>query len=190
MVRLFNVSAWSPHPELTDGVVHLTSFRDGDAPTMVEWNHEADIARWFDFPPLPPERKHLDHVRGVIADWHEDYIAGSRIAWAVRHPTTGGLLGAVELRPREDGGADASYTTHPAHRRRGFATRALRLACVWAFDHGLDRVVVEYDARNVASAHVARAAGFVEIERRPGGMTYEHGESPGDSVIAELRPLS
>jgi hypothetical protein len=54
MVRLFNVSAWSPHPELTDGVVHLTSFRDGDAPTMVEWNHEADIARWFDFPPLPP----------------------------------------------------------------------------------------------------------------------------------------
>jgi RimJ/RimL family protein N-acetyltransferase len=48
-------------------------------------------------------------------------------------------------------------------------------------------VVLELDARNVASAGVARAAGFEEIERRSGGMTYENGGSPGEAVSMELR---
>ena len=185
-----DATGYGPQPELTDGVVLLTPFRAEDARTMVEWDHDPNIALWFDFPPLPPEHEHVEHVRGVIAQWHEDYAVGSRIAWAVRDPTNGRLLGSVELRPRQDGAADVSYATHPAHRGRGFATRALRLACAWAFDHGFARLVVEYDTRNVPSANVARGAGFVEIERRPGGMSYEHGGSPGDAVIAELRPLS
>ena len=117
--------AWGPQPQLTDGVVLLTRFREEDTRTIVEWDHDPDIARWFDFPPLPPEYEHLERVRGVIAAWHKDYAAGSRIAWAVRDPTTERPLGSVELRPREDGAADVSYATHPAQRGRGFATRAL-----------------------------------------------------------------
>lgn len=39
-----------------------------------------------------------------------------------------------------------------------------------------------------ASAGVAHSVSFVEIERRPGGMTYEHGGSSGDAVVVELRP--
>jgi RimJ/RimL family protein N-acetyltransferase len=59
--------------------------------------------------------------------------------------------------------------------------------CSWAVDHGFTHLVAEYDARNLASAGVARAAGFVEIDRRRGDMTYDHGGSPGDRIVAELR---
>lgn len=178
----------SSPPTLTDGVVLLTPFRVDDAPTMVEWDHDPEMSRWFDFPPLPPEAEHLASVGGVIARWRDEYEAGTTIPWAVRDPVSERLLGSVELRPRPDGGSDASYGTHPASRGRGIATRALRLASDWAFEHGFDRVVVEVDARNVPSARVAAAAGFVEIERRPGGMTYEHGGSPGDAIVMERRP--
>jgi len=45
---------------------------------------------------------------------------------------------------------------------------------------------VGYDARNIGSAHVARAVGFVEFERRPGESTYEaNGTTPGDLVLAQ-----
>jgi RimJ/RimL family protein N-acetyltransferase len=187
-VPVTNASHWGPQPELTDGVVTLTAFEEEDVPTMVEWDGDPEMARWFDFPPLPPEREHSDHVRGVIAAWHAEYQAGTRIPWAVTDMLTGRLLGSVELRPREDGGADVSYSTHPAHRRKGFATRALRLASSWALEHGFTHLVAEYDARNLESASVARGAGFVEIDRRRGEMTYEHGGSPGDRVVAERRP--
>src|SRR5262245_30191842 len=125
-----------PQPELTDCVVRLTPFLDEDAPMMVEWNHDPDIARWFDFAPLPSDSEHLEHVRRVIACWHDDYVAGSRIPWAVRDADTGHLLGQVELRPSTDGGAAAPYTTHPLHRGQGIPTRALRLACAWGFEQG------------------------------------------------------
>jgi RimJ/RimL family protein N-acetyltransferase len=181
--------AWGPQPILTDDILTLTSVLNEDAPAMAEWDRDPEIARWFDFPPLSEGSGHLDHVLGVIARWHQEYAAGARITWAVRDAQTSQLRGSVELRPRTDGGADASYTTHPAHRRRGIATRALLLACTWAFDEGgFERVIVERDARNVASGGEARAVGFVEIGRRPGGMTYEHGESPGEAAVMELRP--
>jgi RimJ/RimL family protein N-acetyltransferase len=182
-------NAWGPQPILTDDVVTLTPIESEDAPTMAKWDRDPEIARWFDFPPLPEESAHVEHVLGVITRWHQEYAAGTRAAWAVRDAQTTQLLGSVELRPRADGGADASFATHPAQRRRGFAARALSLACIWAFDvGGFERVVVEHDARNVASEGVARTVGFVEIGRRPGGMTYEHGESPGEAVVMELRP--
>ena len=97
-------------------------------------------------------------------------------------------MGHVELRPRNANEVDVSYTINPDHRRRGFATRAVRLASTWAFEHGFSRIVAEWDARNAASGGVARAAGFVVVDRRPGGRTYENGGTPGDAVIAELRP--
>jgi RimJ/RimL family protein N-acetyltransferase len=181
--------AWGPQPILTDDIVTLTCVLNEDAPTMAEWDHDPEIARWFDFPPPSEGSEQVERVLGVIARWQQEYAAGVRITWAVRDAQTTRLLGSVELRPRADGGADASYTTHPAHRRQGIAARALRLACAWALDEGgFERVIVEHDARNVASEGVARAVGFVEIGRRPGGMTYEHGESPGEAVVMELRP--
>jgi RimJ/RimL family protein N-acetyltransferase len=107
----------------------------------------------------------------------------------VRDSITGGLLGSVELRPRADGGADASYATSAQFRGRGYATRALRLARDWGLDAvGFDRIVVEFDSRNAASRKVAKAAGFVEVEKHPGAFRYEaNGTDPGDLIVAVAR---
>ena len=157
-------------PTLTNGVVVLTPFREEDAPIMVEWDHDTGMARWFDFPSLPDEAEHLEHVRSVIAKWHAAYAEGTTIAWAVRRTGSEQLISWQSFVHDLDGGTDASYATHPDYRRQGLATRALRLISQWALvGGGFARVVLELDARNVASAAVARAVGFVEIERRPEG---------------------
>jgi len=174
-------------PILSDGVVTLTPFTIEDAATMVEWDHDREMARWFDWPLVSPTPDDLRHAQQVVERWQREYARGERIPWAVRDSARDRLLGSVELRPRPDGGADASYATHSQYRRMGYATRALRLACGWGLEvAGFNRVVVEYDARNVGSAHVASAVGFVEFERRPGESTYEaNGTTPGDLVLAE-----
>jgi hypothetical protein len=69
-----------PQPELTDGVVSLTAFREEHVPATVAWDHDPEMARWFDFPALPPEREHIEHVHGVIAVWHAEYQAGTKTA--------------------------------------------------------------------------------------------------------------
>jgi [ribosomal protein S5]-alanine N-acetyltransferase len=175
-------------PTLSDGVVTLTPFIVDDAPTMVQWDHDAEMARWFDWPLVPPTPDDVEHAQGVVERWQQEFALGERIPWAVRESNGDRPLGSVELRPRPDGSADASYAMHAQYRGKGYAARALRLACDWGFKRaGFNRIVVEYDARNVASSGVARAAGFVEIERRPGESTYEaNGTSPGELVVAEL----
>src|SRR4051794_8431314 len=128
-------------PTLSDGVVMLTPSSIDDAPTMVQWDHDSEMARWFDWELVPPKPEDLRHAQEVVERWHREYALGQRIPWAVRDPTREHLLGSVELRPRVDAGADASYATSPLFRGMGYATRALRLACGWAFSEGrFDRV--------------------------------------------------
>jgi len=174
-------------PTLSDGVVTLTPFTGDDASTMVEWDHDRDMARWFDWPLQPRTPDDLRHAQQVVERWQREYALSERVPWAVRDSANDRLLGSVELRPRTDGGADASYATDSQYRGMGYATRAFRLACDWALEvAGFDRVVVEYDARNVASGRVARAVGLVEVQRRPGESTYEaNGTTPGDLVVVE-----
>src|SRR5262249_36871077 len=116
-------------PILSDGIVTLTRFTADDAPTMVQWDHDTEMARWFDWELVPPTPDDQRHAEQVVERWHREYELGERIPWAVRDPTLKRLLGSVELRPRADAGADASYATHPSLRGMGCATRALRLAC-------------------------------------------------------------
>src|SRR4051794_31255191 len=104
-------------PTLSDGTVTLTPFTRQDAPTMVEWDHDSEMARWFDWELVPPTPNDLEHAHQVLERWQREYALGERIPWAVRDSGLGHLVGSVELRPRPDGGADASYATHPAYRR-------------------------------------------------------------------------
>ncbi|MFL5909842.1 MAG: GNAT family N-acetyltransferase [Gaiellaceae bacterium] len=180
----------SEQPALTDGVVTLTPFTLDDAPIMVQWDHDSEMAKWFDWPLVPPAPHDLQHAQQVVERWRREYVLGERIPWAVRNSATTELLGSVELRPRSDGGADASYATHEPYRGTGYASRALRLVCRWAFEVArFNRIIAEYDARNIASSRVAMAAGFVEVGRGIGESTYEANRTaPGDLVTAVLQP--
>jgi hypothetical protein len=67
---------------LMDGVVLLTPFQKDDAPTLMEWERDPEMARWFDFPARPPAAAHLDFAHHLVAKGHRDYESGVRIAWA------------------------------------------------------------------------------------------------------------
>src|SRR5262245_11144709 len=117
----------SGRPEMSDGVVRLTFFESRDAFVLREADGDAEHRLRFEFPAdFVPS---LQHSETVIARWQEERIAGTRFAFAVRSVANGELLGGCELRPLGNGLANMSYWTHPRHRRRGVASRAVALAC-------------------------------------------------------------
>ena len=90
----------------------------------------------------------------------------------------GELVGGAEIR-LTDGAANLSYWTFPAFRRHGFATRAARLVCTWAFaELGVERIEVVVDEDNVGSRQVAEGAGFAETgkKNKDGLLVYELGK--------------
>jgi RimJ/RimL family protein N-acetyltransferase len=169
---------WGPQPTLTEGITMIRPFEPRDAWAVFAWDDEEELARWFDQPPLPPPDEHYRRCLWVITRWRRDYERGSRAAFAVLDTSTcSDAIGMVELSGldnRRDRSANISYSIVVARRRQGIATRAVRLACEWAFQSfGLARIDLEHDAANVGSGAVARAAGFTKVEVVPGHMLYE-----------------
>jgi RimJ/RimL family protein N-acetyltransferase len=145
-------------PHLTDGAVVLDGFRLADVPVHLAGGDD-EFARRFGW---NPGDSTAESVQAAIRRWQRGWQREGRLrAWAVR--TAGGLVGGCELRLREDEIADLSYWTLAGHRRRGYATRAVRLACRHAFtEMGLERIELSIEPDNAASLAVARAAGFTE----------------------------
>jgi RimJ/RimL family protein N-acetyltransferase len=84
---------------------------------------------------------------------------GTTRAFAAR--LDGVLVGGCELRLVAPARVELSYWTFPAHRRRGLATRALRLLVEWAVGElGVRHVELHVAADNVASRRVAESAAF------------------------------
>jgi RimJ/RimL family protein N-acetyltransferase len=103
----------------------------------------------------------------VIEGWRLDWAAGRRAPFAVRHAASGDTVGSVELHLDDSDEWSISYLTHPAWRGRGIATRAVRLACGWAFATlGTDRVLLSAAEDNAASRWLARNVGFVDTGQR------------------------
>ena len=74
------------------------------------------------------------------------------------------LVGGCEIRPNEDMTANLSYWTHPSHRNRGIATRAVSIACGVASHLGIKKLEVLADKDNTASMKVATNNGFEQSE--------------------------
>lgn len=115
----------------------------------------------------------LEHALHVIARWKADWLACTRYAFAVRDAVTGTLVGGVELQPSSAETANVSYWTYPEHRDRGYASRAVALACDVAFSElSLKRLEISTDLDNVASRTVATRNGFNEIGLREGRLLH------------------
>jgi RimJ/RimL family protein N-acetyltransferase len=158
-------------PEFSDGIVTLAFFAPTDAPVLLEADADREHRRWFEFPgDFVPS---LRHSESVIRRWEEERAAGTRFAFAVRSAADHDLLGGCELRPLGDGTANLSYWTYPGHRRRGVASRAVKLACEVAsaeFDFHIVQVIV--DPENIASRRVAVRNAFKDMGERDGKILY------------------
>jgi RimJ/RimL family protein N-acetyltransferase len=143
--------------ELEDGVVRLRPLQPSDAGAWLA-GEDDEIRRWFQFPraSTPPD------VEGAIEAWSRSWREHGRVRhfgmWAVE---SGALVGGVELRERGEGAAYLSYQVFAPYRRKGYATRAVRLAVIHAEQAlPVERLVIITDVGNVAAQGVALAADF------------------------------
>lgn len=150
----------APARPLSDGVVSLRPWTEADVPTIAEACRDEEIARWLDSVPQPYT---LADARAYVAltrrGWKEETLA----AFAITDALTGEVLGSVGVSvvDREQAVAEIGYWVKRQARRRGAATRAVRLASRWALEQcGVQRLQLRADVHNLASQRVAERAGF------------------------------
>jgi RimJ/RimL family protein N-acetyltransferase len=156
---------------LSDGVVTLGPLRTVDAddtytlrslPEVIETSVPA-VA------PTPAE------VARSCAHAEAHWLAGTHAQLTIRDAATDRFAGEIALHYSEPltGQAALGYSVLPAWRRRGYATRAVRLVAAWALERvGVARLVAGTAPGNRASQEVLLAAGF----RQEG---YQRSRLPG-----------
>lgn len=163
-------------PSITDGVIVLDGHTFADVEAMVTGEDEELARRFGWYPALSTEQTGRAAVRRWQQHWRS---SGSTRAFAVRERAAGTLVGSCELRLGEGGVAAMSYSVFAVARRRGYATRAVALACGYAFTELKSELIeLHVAADNTASRGVARRAGFVED---PGPA--RHGELGADELL-------
>jgi RimJ/RimL family protein N-acetyltransferase len=171
-------------PELSDGVVRLRMPDREDVDPIYEACQDASIVK-FTRVPYPYTRV---HAQTFVRNAAQEVRAGTAAHLVIADAASDDLVGVVGLvidRPRRT--AEVGYWVAPAARRRGAASRAVRLVAGWALrDLDVRRIQLMADVRNVASQRVALSTGF----RREGVLrSYEDrlGERI-DYVIFSLLP--
>jgi len=140
--------------ELTDGVVTLRRWHDGDAvPLAVIWQ-DPELQRRFGVETPVTRDATAAYVRGVSERWRD----GLQVSLAITADDA--LVGGCDLdhlttRP------DLGYWLAQSARGNGYATRAATLLLAWAaVELDVLEVVLEVEPDNAASIAVARRLGF------------------------------
>ena len=147
------------HP-LVDGTTALRPWRDADIDAIVRACQDPEIARWTRVP------EHYGEVdaRAYLLERGASLRAGATAPFAiVASDDLGRLLGSVSILRLawEHLRGEVGYWLAADARGAGHATRAVRLACRWAFDGlGLERIDLLAAAGNLPSQRVAERAGF------------------------------
>jgi RimJ/RimL family protein N-acetyltransferase len=158
-----------------DAEVALRTWTRDDVPAMVRACADPGVQRFTMVPDDYTEAQAEGFVAYTAAAIAEG--ASAELA-AVAADDRSDVLGAVGL-VRIDADleqAEVGYWTAPHARRRGVATRAIRLISAWAFaELSLTRLQLMPFAENVASQHVAERAGY----RREGLLRSFYRAKPG-----------
>jgi RimJ/RimL family protein N-acetyltransferase len=161
--------------EINAGPYYLRQLRADDRiddrPSLVDAFADADLRRFV-------TRWRIDDMAGAtdyVARRAEEWEQGERCSWAVAEPTTGELLGEVDLiRLAADWRhAEAGCWVMPERRGQGVAATALGAALRFGAA-ALDVRQVDYvhAADNTASERVAEKVGFVRQGVRDGLVVH------------------
>jgi RimJ/RimL family protein N-acetyltransferase len=147
----------SPPASLKDGVIAIRSWRQSDLPDLVELLEDPVIARWTGIP-APYTRREAKLFFKTNAR-QEAMGMGTDSAIV---DTGDVLLGGVGLKLHPSHStAEVGYWVAAHARRRGIATRAVRLMAHWSFvDLEVQRLELLTNVGNEASEGVARKCGF------------------------------
>jgi RimJ/RimL family protein N-acetyltransferase len=128
--------------------------RAEDVPLIAAASHDPETRRRLDDEPLTPDRE-LESIARTEEQWR----SGSGAPFVIAGAGDDRALGLVNLQFGED--ATVAVSVFPEERGRGIASRAMRLAASWGLrELGLQRVVAEAAADNVASIRAIEKAGF------------------------------
>jgi RimJ/RimL family protein N-acetyltransferase len=173
-----------PSPPLSDGDILLRPWSLDDVPAATPLLRDPEIPRWTTVPRDYTERDGREFMGSSAAR----RVAGAALELAAVDAGDGTLLGSVGLQKLdwEQRSGEIGYWVAAAARRRGVATRAVRLLGGYALvELGLRRIEIIVHADNVASQGVAERAGAVRegVDRREIG---HHGVC--DVVVYALVP--
>ncbi|HEU4542953.1 MAG TPA: GNAT family N-acetyltransferase [Jiangellaceae bacterium] len=174
---------WLDVPTLTGSKVVLRRFVESDADACVEACNDPVTRKWLGQLPSPYTR---DTALGYIRSRENEHADGTALHWAAAPVGGGPATGAFSLMGIRDGRAEVGYWVHPAARKAGVATEAVRLMVQHAFTDpahgglGLRRLVLARAEGNDASGTVAERADF-----RPYGVEHQ-AEQLGDGTWADL----
>lgn len=145
----------------SDGLVGLRSFSANDVDAIASACNDPDITRWTSIP--SPYTIEFAQLFVTLTDtWRHD---GTAFHFAVVDACDGSFLGSVGLDSVKHPPALVGYWVAPWARRRGAATRALRLMTTWAFDTlPLGSIDLLTKVGNEVSERVAVGAGYTFCE--------------------------
>jgi RimJ/RimL family protein N-acetyltransferase len=142
-----------------DGGIRLRLLRDDDRPALVSSLQGPEFGRWTRIPHPYAEQD----AEAWLVKQAEIRTDGTGLHLAIADSSDDRLLGEVGLTDVEwaEQRASIGYWVARENRRRGVATRAVRLLARWAFDAlPLARLAILVDVWNASSAGVAERAGF------------------------------
>jgi RimJ/RimL family protein N-acetyltransferase len=160
-----------PRTGLTDGVVTIRPLRAADAADTYALRSLPEVVATS----VPPRRPEPTDVARICALAESQWLAGARAQFTVRDAATDAYAGEIGLYYTEPDVSQAmiGYCMVPAWRRRGYATRAVRLVAAWAFARvGVARLVAGAAPDNIGSQKVLMGAGFEQ-------EGYQRARQPG-----------
>ncbi|MGD0862191.1 MAG: GNAT family N-acetyltransferase [Candidatus Limnocylindrales bacterium] len=175
-----------PNPPLGDGVICLRAFRAGDAPAIAAACQDGEIRRWVPMLPVPyTEADARAFILMTLQAWHD----GTGCEFAVVDAHDDGLLGAAGLHLGPNRRRRAiGYWVAPGMRRRGIASRAVRLLARWAFERfDTQRLELWTLPGNIASQAVAEKCGF-RYEGLVRNWALGRDDNPLDVVMFVMTP--
>ena len=142
-----------PAAPLSDGVVALREWREEDIPAIVAICDDPEVARFTRVPSPYTERD----ARAFLAGYVIEEMSFAIVSADDDHD----VLGSIGMRDDGEGRGQLGYLVAAPARRRGVASRAVRLLAEWALtEAGLARVQLYARVDNPASQRTAERAGF------------------------------
>jgi RimJ/RimL family protein N-acetyltransferase len=164
-------------PDLHDDAVALRPPGPSDVLAITAAVQDPEIPRFTHVPAPYTAVEAVAFVDKAASSWRD----GTDASFLVVDRTSGVLLGAIGLQKLDAvaGEAYIGYWVEAAARRRGVATRALRLVAAWAFETlGLERLQAQVFTDNPWSQRVLEKAGFRRVPNAPAAVEHAAGPRP------------
>lgn len=150
-----------PDQPLVSGPTALRPWRESDAELMVAVLQDPEIPRWTSVPSPYTE----SDARTFLSHGHDWLHTGTEASFAIvaASDIDRGLRGGISLLRFAwgDRRCEVGYWVAREARRKGHATRAVKLVCAWGFrELALERIELHAAEGNPASQRVAERAGF------------------------------